>query len=81
MNISTKEIIRLTEHAAQIHYQWADKDSQRQATEAARVIYYAAMAAHEYEHLPDDEHGIVDWWQDLRRQVSVVWIGIMRGEG
>jgi len=81
MNISTKEITRITTHAAQLHFQWADMDSRRQATEAARAAYYAAMAEHDYKQPEKDDNGIVDWCKDIRRRGRLTRLSILSTEG
>lgn len=81
MNISTKEIKRDKSLADALHYQWADKDSQRQAREAAREAYRAAMETHGYPQQDEAESAPVEWLRNVGRRLRMMWLGVGRSEG
>lgn len=59
MNISKKELERLSADADRLHYQWAEKESWKKAHEAARKAYYESMTELGYADL-DKEVPVLD---------------------
>ncbi len=80
MNISNKEIERITALTDLLHHQWADRDAQLQATIDARKVYREAMAKHGYNQPIDDEFPVVEFvrsrWIRLR-----VFVGSLKSVG
>ena len=73
MNISKKELERLSAEADKLHYQWAEKESWRRAHEAARKAYYESMTELGYADL-DKEIPVIDravtFFQEQARRLT-----------
>ena len=73
MNISKKELERLSADAARLHYQWAEKESWRRAHEAARKAYYESMTELGYADLDKEVPAIdraVAFFQEQARKLT-----------
>jgi hypothetical protein len=73
MNISKKELARLSGEAERLHYQWAEKESWKKAHEAARKAYYESMTELGYADL-DKEIPVMDravtFFQEQARKLT-----------
>ena len=73
MNISKKELERLSAEADKLHYQWAEKESWKKAHEAARKAYYESMTELGYADL-DKEVPVLDravtFFQEQARKLT-----------
>ena len=73
MNISKKELERLSADADRLHYQWAEKESWKKAHEAARKAYYESMAELGYADLEKEVPALdraVTFFQEQARKLT-----------
>ena len=80
MNISSKEIIRTEAHAKQIHFQYADRDSQAEGIKSYRTRYFQRMAEHGYELSTEDEPAFIEYVRTAWARARV-FVGFLRSEG
>ena len=71
MNISQKELERLSAEADKLHYQWAEKESWKRAHEAARKAYYESMTELGYadldKEIPVFERAVLFFQEQARK--------------
>ena len=73
MNISKKELTRLSEESDSLHYQWAEKESWKKAHEAARKAYYESMTELGYADLDKEVPALdraITFFQEQARRLS-----------